>query len=90
MHTIPGVKEDSVVRIIAEIGVDMEAFVSSASLVSWAGLRPRNEESARRIKGRKTLHGNKYLRVLLVQCAWGASRTIASIFSSVITPYIRG
>ncbi|MFR9503970.1 MAG: transposase [Rikenellaceae bacterium] len=80
LTTIPGVKEDSAVRIIAEIGTDMEAFASSASLVSWAGLRPRNEESAGRIKGRKTLHGNKYLRVLLVQCAWGASRTIASKF----------
>ena len=80
LTTIPGVKEDSAVRIIAEIGTDMEAFASSASLVSWAGLRPRNEESAGRIKGRKTLHGNKYLRVLLVQCAWGASRTLSSKF----------
>ncbi|MFI3240676.1 MAG: transposase [Bacteroidales bacterium] len=80
LKTIPGVKGDSAVRIIAEIGTDMQAFASSASLVSWAGLRPRNDESAGRIKGRKTLHGNKYLRVLLVQCACGASRTVSSKF----------
>lgn len=80
LTTIPGVKEDSAARIIAEIGGDMEAFETSAALVSWAGLRPRNEESAGRIKGRKTLHGNKYLRLILTQCAWGASRTITSRF----------
>jgi transposase len=58
----------------------MSFFQTSACLVSWAGLRPRNDESAGKIKGRKTLHGNKYLRIMLTQCAWGASRTKASIF----------
>jgi len=80
LQTIPGVREHSAASIIAEIGVDMKAFLTASSLVGWAGLRPRNDESAGKIKGRKTLHGNKYLRVMLVQCAWGASRTKASRF----------
>lgn len=80
MQSIPGIKEDSAMRIIAEIGTDMKAFLTASAIVGWAGLKPRNEESAGRIKGRKTLHGNKYLRVLLVQCAWAACRTKESRF----------
>lgn len=80
MQSIPGIKEDSAMRIIAEIGTDMKAFLTASAIVGWAGLKPRNEESAGRIRGRKTLHGNKYLRVLLVQCAWAACRTKESRF----------
>ncbi|MDR0745617.1 MAG: IS110 family transposase [Mediterranea sp.] len=80
LKTIPGVKEDSAMRIVAEIGVDMKAFLTASAIVGWAGLKPGNEESAGKIKGRKTLHGNKYLRVLLIQCAWAACRTKESGF----------
>ncbi|KAA6315637.1 hypothetical protein EZS27_033937, partial [termite gut metagenome] len=51
---------------------------TSANLVGWAGLRPRNEESAGKIKSRKTMHGNKFLRVILVQCAWANTRSKTS------------
>ncbi|HEV7378272.1 MAG TPA: IS110 family transposase [Dyadobacter sp.] len=80
LQTITGIKEQSAASIIAEIGVDMKAFQAASSLVGWAGLRPRNDESAGKIKGRKTLHGDKYLRVMLVQCAWGAGGTNSSRF----------
>ena len=78
--TIPGVKEHAAACIISEIGTDMKFFTSATALVGWTGLRPRNDQSAGKIKGRKTLHGNKYLRLMLVQCAWGASRTKGSAF----------
>lgn len=74
IKTIPGVKERSATSIIAEVGTDMSNFQSAAHLVSWCGLRPRNEESAGKIKGRKITHGNKYLRRTLVECAWAASK----------------
>lgn len=73
--TIPGIRQQSAMTILAELGNDLSAFKTSSSLVGWAGLRPRNEESAGKIKSRKTMHGNKFLRVILVQCAWAASRT---------------
>lgn len=73
--TIPGIKQQSAMTILAELGNELSAFKTSSSLVGWAGLRPRNEESAGKIKSRKTMHGNKFLRVILVQCAWAASRT---------------
>lgn len=75
LMTIPGVKKHSAAAILSELGADMKMFATAAALVGWAGLRPRNDQSAGKIKSRKTLHGNKYLRIMLVQCAWAASRT---------------
>jgi transposase len=72
--TIPGIQKLSAMIIISELGVDLKAFVSAAALTGWAGLRPRNDESAGKIKSKKITKGNKYLRRILVQCAWGASR----------------
>lgn len=81
LQTIPGVKERTATSIIAEVGVDLKMFATAASLVSWCGLRPRNEESAGKIKGRKITHGNKYLRKTLIECAWAASRTHGSFLN---------
>jgi transposase len=77
---IPGVKELSAAIIISEIGDNMELFATAAALVSWAGLRPRNDESAGKIKSRQITHGNKYLRKALIECAWSAARTRGSVF----------
>lgn len=73
--TIPGIQKLSAMIIIAELGVDLKSFITAASLTGWAGLRPRNDESAKKIKSHKITKGNKYLRRILVQCAWAASRT---------------
>lgn len=81
LQTIPGVKERSATSIIAEVGTDMEHFETPKKLVSWVGLRPRNEESAGKIKSRRITHGNKFLRKTLIECAWGASRMKDSFFA---------
>lgn len=75
LQTIPGIKGRSATSIIAEVGTDMSSFEDAAHLVSWCGLKPRNEESAGKIKTRSITHGNKYLRKTLVECAWAASKT---------------
>ena len=46
LSTIPGVSELSAQVILSEIGTDMGRFASAAHLRSWAGLCPRNDESA--------------------------------------------
>lgn len=76
--TIPGIKLASAMTILSELGNDLSSFKTSSNLVGWAGLRPRNDESAGKIKSRKTMHGNKFLRVILVQCAWANSRSTTS------------
>jgi transposase len=73
--TIPGVQKLSAMTIIAELGVNMKTFITAAFLVGWVGLRPRNDESAKKIKSRKITNGNKYLRRILVQCAWAITRS---------------
>ena len=82
IKSIPGVKEQSANAIIAEIGVDMKMFLTAAAIVSWCGLRPRNEESAGKIKSRRITHGNKYIRKTMIECAWGASRTQNCFYSN--------
>ena len=75
LQTIPGVKGRSATAIIAEVGSDVSSFQDAAHLVSWCGLKPRNEESAGKIKARSITHGNRYLRKTLIECAWAASKT---------------
>lgn len=80
--TIPGVKERAATAIIAETGADMSHFQKPANLVGWCGLKPRNDESNRKIKSTKITHGNRFLRKILVEIAWAASRTRNCFFSN--------
>jgi transposase len=73
--TIPGVQKFSAWCILSEIGNDMDVFQKANALVGWSGLRPRNDESAGKIQSRKTLHGNKYLRQILVEISWAATKS---------------
>lgn len=82
LQTIPGVKERAATAIIAETGVDMKMFATAAMLVGWCGLRPRNDVSNGHFKSRKVTHGNRYLRQILIEIAWAASRTRNCFFSN--------
>lgn len=57
LQTLPGIKEESAANIIAEIGVDMKMFLTASAIVGWAGLKPRNDQSAGKIKSRKSPMG---------------------------------
>lgn len=73
--TIPGVNEIAAKTIIAEIGVDMDQFPDQHHLASWAGLSPGNNQSAGKRKSGATSNGNHWLRAVLGEAAWAASRT---------------
>jgi transposase len=83
--TIPGVSMISAMAIIAETGADMSIFETSGKLTGWAGLRPRNDESAGKYKSTAIIKGNKYLKNKLVQVAWAASRTKGSFLKETFT-----
>jgi transposase len=74
LDTIPGIDQRAAQNIIVEVGADMGRFASAAHLASWVGICPGNNESAGKRKSGRTTKGNKWLRVVLVQCAWAASR----------------
>lgn len=75
LSTIPGVDKDSAASILAEIGNDMSQFPDEHHLASWAGLSPGNNESAGKKKGERITQGDKWLKAIIVECAWGATRT---------------
>lgn len=80
LKTIPGVSRVSSAVIIAETGTDMKVFENSGKLSGWIGLRPKNDESAGKYKSTAITKGNKYLKPILVQIAWAASRCKGSYF----------
>jgi transposase len=70
LDTIPGIDETAAAVIIAEIGTDMSRFPTDGHLLSWAGLCPRLDESAGKIRSRRIRHGDRWLKTTLVQAAW--------------------
>jgi len=80
--TIPGVSVLSAEIILAEIGLDMSRFPTVGHLISWAGLCPKNDESAGKRRSTRMRKGAPWLKTTLVQCAWAASRKKASYFQA--------
>ena len=74
LRSIPGIGELAARVIVAEIGTDMGRFPTAGHLVSWAGLCPRNDESAGKRRCTRLRPGAPWLKTTLVQCAWAASR----------------
>lgn len=74
LDTIPGVDVATAEVIVAEVGVDMSRFPTAAHLVSWAGLSPRNDESAGKRRNTRIGKGGQWLKATLVQAAWAAVR----------------
>jgi transposase len=72
LTTIPGVGDLSAREIVAEIGIDMSRFPTHGHLLSWAGLCPRNDESAGKRRSTRMRKGSHWLKTTLVQCAWAA------------------
>lgn len=78
LTTIPGVKRDSAITIISEIGDDMSQFGSSKRLCCWAGLTPGNNESAGKKKSVKITRAGVYLKPALVEVAHAAIKATES------------
>jgi transposase len=83
--TVPGISNISAMIVIAETGADMKVFENSGKFSGWTGLRPRNDESAGKFKSTATTKGNRFLRSVLVQIAWAASRTKGTYFKEKFT-----
>jgi len=73
--TIPGVKHDSAITVISEIGIDMSQFSNSKRLCCWAGLTPGSNESAGKKKSVRITRAGVYLKPALVQCAHAAVKS---------------
>ncbi|WP_269506476.1 IS110 family transposase [Burkholderia sp. IMCC1007] len=74
LTTIPGVSDLTAQVLLAEIGVDMTRFPDAGHLVSWAGLCPRNDESAGKRRSTRVRKSGTWLKTALVTAAWAAVR----------------
>lgn len=75
VSTIPGLSALSAQILVSEIGLDMSRFPTAGHLVSWAGLCPRNDESAGKRRSTRIRKGAPWLKTALVQCGWAAARS---------------
>jgi transposase len=82
LKAIPGFSPLAAQVVIAEIGIDMSRFPSAEHLVSWAGLCPRNDQSAGKRRTTRMKKGAPWLKTVLIQCAWAAARTKGSYFQA--------
>jgi transposase len=82
LKEVPGLSEISAQILIAEIGTDMRQFPTAGHLLSWAGLIPRLDESARKRRSTRVRKGAPWLKPVLVQCAWAAARKKNSYFQA--------
>ena len=81
VDSVPGFDQESSMEIIAEISAaPQEHFSSPQRLCKWAGVVPRNDETAKKIKSKKILHGNTYVKSILCQAAWAAVKVRGSPF----------
>ena len=62
---IPGVSDLSAQVIVSEIGTNMSRFPTAGHLVSWAGLCPRNDESAGKRRSTRLRKGAPWLKTTL-------------------------
>ncbi len=82
LDQIPGVGSRAAQEILAEIGIDMSRFPTHRHLASWAKVCPGNNESGGKRRSGYAGRGNRWLRSILVECAWCASRTKDSYFKA--------
>jgi len=75
IESIPGMSTLSAIYIIAEIGTDLSSFKTANHLAAWAGLAPKDNQSANKARPKKTKKANQYIKSLMIQCAWAATRT---------------
>jgi transposase len=76
--TVPGIGPDVAAAIVAEVGTDMTRFETEGHLISWAGLCPRSDESAGKRRSTRIRQGAPWLKPMLIQAAWSASRVMNS------------
>ena len=83
LTSMPGIAELSARMLLAEIGTDMSRFPTAAHLVSWAGLCPKNDESAGKRRSTRMRKGAPWLKTMLIQCAWAAMKTKRSYLQAL-------
>jgi transposase len=78
LSSIPGVSSLSAEVIVSEVGLDRSRFPTVGHFISWAGLCPKNDQSAGKRRCTRMRKGAPWLKTVLIQCAWAATRVKGS------------
>ena len=89
LDQIPGIDRIAAATVIGEIGVDMRCFPSAEEFCKWATITPGNNESAGKKKSGSIGKGNKWVRRIMTQIAWAATRTKNSYFAAQFRHLLR-
>lgn len=84
----PGFGVESAQQMIAEVGVDAEAFPSAGEFASWAGACPGSEVSAEENHSSRCPKGNRYVRRILAEAAHAAVKKKGSHFQNVFRRFL--
>jgi transposase len=85
---VPGLGVESSQQMIAEVGVDAEAFSSAGEFASWVGVCPGSDVSAEENHSSRCPKGNRYMRRLLAEAAHAAVKKKGSHFQNVFRRFL--
>jgi transposase len=85
---IPGFGAGSAQQLIAEVGVDAEAFASADAFCSWIGVCPGSNISAEKNQSSHCAKGNRYVRRLMAEAAQAAVKKKGSHFQAVFRRFL--
>ena len=77
---VPGISDVSAQALLSEIGDTLDRFQTAASLASWAGLCPGNNESAGKRHSGKSPVRNGHVKAIMIEIAWGAVKKKGSYY----------
>ena len=80
--SVPGISTLAATVILSEIARGMSRFPTAGHLLAWAGMCPAQNESAGKRKSSRLRKGAPWLKTMLVQCAWAASRKKDSYYKA--------
>ena len=85
---VPGFGVQSAQQMIAEVGVDAEAFASAGEFASWTGACPGSDISAEENHSSRCAKGNRYVRRVLTEAAQAAIKKKGSHFQNLFRRFV--
>jgi transposase len=89
LDEVPGIDLIAASTLIGEIGIDMSCFPTPEEFCRWSTMAPGNNESGGKKKSGSIGQGNTWLRRIMTQIAWAATRTKGSYFSAQFVRLLR-
>jgi transposase len=85
---VPGFGVESAQQMIAEVGMDAEAFSSAGEFASWVGVCPGSDVSAEENHSSRCPKGNRYVRRLFAQAAHAAVKKKGGHFQNIFRRFL--